>query len=154
MSSLTKTFDSVISNIKFDSELEQKYFENRLLKFINNESNKKNQLEILNIVSNINWYQSREINDYIIKQSKKNIDEETAIYQFKDKATSSSTCMISFISNEGICGDKQVLNYYDIVNLGKLKYFSKLLIIDDYIGSGSTIFEKLVEISNHLIKKK
>lgn len=154
MSSLNKEFDSVVSNIKFCSKIEQQYFESRLLKFINNDSNDKNKLEILNIVSKINWYQSKEINDYIVKKAKKIIDEETAIYQIKDKATSSSNCMISFISNEGICGDEQVLNYDDIVNSGKLKFFSKLLIIDDYIGSGSTILEKLVEISKFLTNQK
>ena len=153
MSSLSQKFNSVVNKMNFSSEVEKECFESRLLKYIKNDSNKCNQEKILEIVSNIKWFDSKEINDFIVKNIKRIIDEDTAIIQFKPKLTSSSNVMISFISSQGLCMDSQIISLNDVKNSLGSKY-SQIVFIDDYIGSGDTIISAIKDVEGSLKDKK
>lgn len=148
-----ETLESIVSSIDFNSEIEKDIFYNRAIKFLRNDLNDNNQKELVKIISKINWFNSKQINDFIIRNVKKVLNNNIIIFQFKGKVTSSSNAMISFISNEGMCEDNQVLTKEKIFN-NDLSMFDGVLILDDYLGSGDTIIDNLTLIVKKIKTKK
>lgn len=153
MSTVYETLEPIVSSIDFNSEIEKDIFQNRAIKFLRNDLNYNNQKELIKIISKINWFNTKQINDFIIRNAKKILNDSIIIFQFKDKVTSSSNTMISFISNEGMCEDNQVLTKEDIFN-NDLSMFDGVLILDDYLGSGDTIIDNLTQIVKEIKTKK
>ncbi len=153
MSTVYETLEPIVSSIDFNSEIEKNIFQNRVIKFLRNDLNYNNQKELIKIISKINWFNTKQINDFIIRNTKKILNDNIMIFQFKDKVTSSSNTMISFISNEGMCEDNQVLSKEDIFN-NDLSMFDGVLILDDYLGSGDTIIDNLTKILKEVKTKK
>lgn len=153
MSTVYETLEPIVSNIDFNSEIEKDIFQNRAIKFLRNDLNSNNQKELVKIISKINWFNTKQINDFIIRNVKKILNNNIIIFQFKDKVTSSSNTMISFISNEGMCEDNQVLTKEEIFN-NDLSMFDGVLILDDYLGSGDTIIDNLTQIVKEVKTKK
>ena len=147
---LFNAVQNVVCNMQFDNKLDEEIFTNRLYKYIKNDE--MNYKRILKIVSKLKWIKSKEINDFFISYMKKNYSELMAFIDFKGKAQSSSTHLISLISDEGLCDDLQVIQIKDIKE-DRIKEFDKLLFIDDYIGSGETILSAIEGIWN-IIKEK
>lgn len=148
-----ETLEPIVSSIDFNSEIEKNIFQNRVIKFLRNDLNYNNQKELIKIISKINWFNTKQINDFIIRNIKKILNDNIMIFQFKDTVTSSSNTMISFISNEGMCEDNQVLSKEDILN-NDLSMFDDVLILDDYLGSGDTIIDSLTKILKKVKTKK
>jgi len=123
VSTVYETLEPIVSSIDFNSEIEKNIFQNRVIKFLRNDLNYNNQKELIKIISKINWFNTKQINDFIIRNTKKILNDNIMIFQFKDKVTSSSNTMISFISNEGMCEDNQVLSKEDIFNNDCLMVF-------------------------------
>lgn len=153
MSTVYETLEPIVSNIDFNSEIEKDIFQNRVIKFLRNDLNNNNQKELVKIISKINWFNTKQINDFIIRNVKKILNNNIIVFQFKDKVTSSSNTMISFISNEGMCEDNQVLTKEGIFNTD-LSMFDGILILDDYLGSGDTIIDNLAQIVKEVKTKK
>lgn len=153
MSTVCETLEPIVSSIDFNSEIEKDIFQNRVIKFLRNDLNNNNQIELVKIISKINWFNTKQINDFIIRNVKKILNNNIIIFQFKDKVTSSSNTMISFISNEGMCEDNQVLTKEEIFN-NDLSMFDGVLILDDYLGSGDTIIDNLTQIVKEVKTKK
>ena len=153
MSTVYEALEPIVSSIDFNSEIEKDIFQNRAIKFLRNDLNCNNQKELIKIISKINWFNTKQINDFIIRNIKKILNNNIIIFQFKDKVTSSSNTMISFISNEGMCEDNQVLSKEDILN-NDLSMFDGLLMLDDYLGSGDTIIDNLIQIVEKVETKK
>lgn len=147
---LFNAVQDVVSSIKFDNKLEEEIFTNRLYKYVQNDEN--NAKKILNIVSKLIWIRSKEINDFFVSYFKKHYSEDFALIDFKEKAKSSSTRMISFISDEGLCNDCQIINKSE-ANEERLNQFTDLYFIDDYIGSGQTILDNLEEMKDIIANK-
>lgn len=153
MSTVYEALEPIVSSIDFNSEIEKDIFQNRTIKFLRNDLNCNNQKELIKIISKINWFNTKQINDFIIRNIKKILNNNIFIFQFKDKVTSSSNTTISFISNEGMCEDNQVLSKEDILN-NDLSMFDGLLMLDDYLGSGDTIIDNLIQIVEKVETKK
>lgn len=153
MSTVYETLEPIVNSIDFNSEIEKDIFQNRAIKFLRNDLNNNNQKELIKIISKINWFNTKQINDFIIRNTKKILNDNIMIFQFKSKVTSSSNTMISFISNEGMCEDNQVLSKNDIFN-NDLSMFDGILILDDYLGSGDTIIDNLTQIVKAVKTKK
>lgn len=153
MSTVYETLESIVSRMDFNSEIEKDIFQNRAIKFLRNDLNNNNQKELVKIISKINWFNTKQINDFIIRNAKKILNNNIIIFQLKDKVTSSSNTMISFISNEGMCEDNQVLTKEEIFN-NDLSMFGGILILDDYLGSGDTIIDNLTQIVKEVRTKK
>lgn len=148
-----ETLEPIVKSIHFNSEIEKDIFQNRVIKFLRNDLNDDNQKELVKIISKINWFSTKQINDFIMRNVKKILNNNIIIFQFKDKVTSSSNTMISFISNEGMCEDNQVLTKDEIFG-NDLSMFDGVLILDDYLGSGDTIIDNLSQIINVVKTKK
>lgn len=148
-----ETLEPIVKSIHFNSEIEKDIFQNRVIKFLRNDLNDDNQKELVKIISKINWFSTKQINDFIMRNVKKILNNNIIIFQFKDKVTSSSNTMISFISNEGMCEDNQVLTKDEIFG-NDLSMFDGVLILDDYLGSGDTIIDDLSQIINAVRTKK
>lgn len=148
-----ETLEPIVRSIHFNSEIEKDIFQNRVIKFLRNDLNDDNQKELVKIISKINWFSTKQINDFIMRNVKKILNNNIIIFQFKDKVTSSSNTMISFISNEGMCEDNQVLTKDEIFG-NDLSMFDGVLILDDYLGSGDTIIDDLSQIINAVRTKK
>ena len=147
---LFNAVQNVVCNMQFDNKLDEEIFTNRLYKYVKNDE--MNYKRILKIVSKLKWIKSKEINDFFISYMKKYYSESMAFIDFKGKAQSSSTHLISLISDEGLCDDLQVIQIKDIKE-DRIKEFDKLLFIDNYIGSGETILSAIEGIWN-IIKEK
>lgn len=148
---LFNAVQEVVSSIKFDNKLEKEIFTNRLYKYVQNDESNANK--ILKIVSKLIWIRSKEINDFFVSYMKKNYSEDMAFIDFKEKSKSSSTRMISFISGENLCNDRQIIKKSEVTKEA-LSNFTDLFFIDDYIGSGQTILETLEEMKDMISGKK
>lgn len=146
MTSLTTRIDSVVKNIHFNDSIEENLFKERLIKFINNDSDEQNQIKLLKVVNNIKWYRTPEITAYIISEASHQIDEYSIVYQFKEKIESSNTYFISSISYEGIITEEQIMGEEDILFTGIPRHIQKIVLIDDYLGSGETIIKAIKRV--------
>lgn len=146
MTSLTTRIDSVVKNIHFNDSIEENLFKERLIKFINNDSDEQNQIKLLKVVNNIKWYRTPEITAYIISEASHQIDEYSIVYQFKEKIESSNTYFISSISYEGIITEEQIMGEEDILFTGIPRHIQKIVLIDDYLGSGETIIKAIKKV--------
>lgn len=146
MTSLTTRIDSVVKNIHFNDSIEENLFKERLIKFINNDSDEQNQIKLLKVVNNIKWYRTPEIMPYIISEASRQIDECSIVYQFKEKLESSSINFISSISYEGIITEEQIMMKDDILFTGIPRHIQKIILIDDYLGSGETIIKAIKKV--------
>ncbi len=148
---LFNAVQNVVCNMQFDNKLDEEIFTNRLYNYVKNDE--LNYKRILTIVSKLKWIKSKEINDFFISYMKKNYSESMALIDFKEKAKSSSTRLISLISDEGLCNDFQIVKIKDVKE-DRIKEFDKLLFIDDYIGSGETILSTIEDIWDNIKEKE
>lgn len=153
MSNIVETLDAIVNNIDFNSEIEKNIFYDRVGKFLNNDKDKNNQSYLLNVISNIRWINAKEINDFVINKVKNKISSDMIIVDFKEKASSSSSGLISFISCNGICGDDQIFKKQDFINYD-ISQCRSILLLDDYIGSGDTIIENIKELLDYIKNKE
>ena len=148
---LFNAVQNVVCNMQFDNKLDEEIFTNRLYNYVKNDE--LNYKRILTIVSKLKWIKSKEINDFFISYMKKNYSESMALIEKKEKAKSSSTRLISLISDEGLCNDFQIVQIKDVKE-DRIKEFDKLLFIDDYIGSGETILSTIEDIWDNIKEKE
>lgn len=109
----------------------------RISRFVNNESNSIKREFLFNVVENISWYNTKDINDYLLYIIESQ-DLYSAYYLYFDEKNTfsgSTQRILSMLASGGIIEQEQ------IVELGNLKNtindnYEKIVIIDDYIGSG------------------
>ena len=70
MSTVYEALEPIVSSIDFNSEIEKDIFQNRAIKFLRNDLNCNNQKELIKIISKINWFNTKQINDFIIRNIK------------------------------------------------------------------------------------
>jgi len=120
----------------------KKVLTQRILKFICNEKNLDNKVKLLNFVKQISWYWSCQMNEFIKAQIEK-LTTGNDLFIIKEVKASSSSCqIISNLANSGVMDDKNIRTINEITV--ESSESNKIFVVDDYIGSGNTILEKIV----------
>lgn len=140
-----KKFVSQLPSAKGKKEL----YENMIYSFVTNKSGKSRR-ELLEITKKIDWYTNDESQRFIIEKFIENVStNDYLLLKFKDGEESSSNKFINIILSEG---------FFESVNLLKLETFidfndgsvlldKTVIIIDDFIGTGNTIFKAIRKFS-------
>ena len=139
-------------------EKEKKYIlKNSIKKFIQNGNNIQEQEYILNMVKNISWYWDMQIAEYLESETNKYFDSETIIVdcatgEKKNEYSNSAINIYTLLANSGYFNDS---DFIKISNLNELdKNIKRLIILDDFIGSGDTILKQIKKIIDYGFTKK
>lgn len=121
----------------------------RIMRFINNEPCKDKIL--FNIIENISWHNKKDINDYLVKTIKDNqLYSSYYLYHNDDNNFSGSTqAFLSMLASEGVIEQNQIIEL-DKVQEQVRECCEKIVIVDDYIGSGEKVISFIDVIEKYL----
>lgn len=122
---------------------------NIFVRFLQNATNEKEKNYIINIIKNISWYWDYIIYEYFINEFVEEFDEKSIlINHIGDRDSSSAKKLYAYLAN-GIITDNDILKVEELNKItDKVK---KIFVIDDFIGSGSSIIKAIKKIENHRI---
>lgn len=157
---ITNGGDCIIDKIEdLSNKLIKKVYEkdkknclkSRISRFVNNEQNGIKREFLFNVVENISWYNTKDINDYLVTIIESQ-DLYSAYYLYSDEKNSfsgSKQRILSMLASGGIIEQKQIVELGDLENTINDNY-EKIVILDDYIGSGEKTIKSIDAIEKYL----
>ncbi len=145
-------------NLKRYEQNKKEILKNAILRYIDNGTTLKEKEYILNLVKNISWYWSTQISDYFCGIINKYFNRmDTLIIDYTDEKKmspySNSASEISHcLSNYGIIMDDEFVKIKDLKDIST--NITTLILIDDFIGTGSSIIKQIKCIDEMGIKNK
>ncbi len=152
--------DKIIDTMKLKryEQNKKEILKNAILRYIDNGSTLKEKEHILNLVKNISWYWNTQITDYFCDTINEHFNPmDTLIIDYTDEKKkspySNSTAEISHcLSASGIIMDDEFVKIKDLNTISN--NIRTLILIDDFIGSGSSIIKQIKRIDDMGIKNK
>lgn len=139
ISNLKREIKQYVRHFRFRDELQERIYENSIYSFVKNKSGKSRR-ELFEIVKKIDWFFNNESYDTVKREIIKLPKNEKYKYlKFKHEIDSSSNKFLSLLTAEGYINRKSIINITVRASSKPIKLNEKLIIIDDFIGTGNTV---------------